>query len=54
MKCPDNDSGAECKFGEDGRCETCGKTWAECVRGFGIGGFTTKSAVRRPLKGLSG
>jgi hypothetical protein len=54
MKCPDSDTGREHEFDEENRCKTCGRTWLELVRGFGIGGFTTKSSVRRPLKGLSG
>ena len=39
---------------KDDVCFVCGITFVEHVKGFGIGGFSTKSPRKRTLKSLSG
>lgn len=52
-KCPDNDSGGEHVFGEDGLCKTCAQTYAETLKGFGSN-CAPRSSKPRTIKSLSG
>jgi hypothetical protein len=49
----ENGSGRDHTFDQDGRCATCGLTWAETVRGFGSN-VAPRKGKPRTLKSLSG